>query len=398
LPVCSVDKWIILTYNTHMAKTTEIKRLNPKGAETKYVGFEPEWKFQPTAENRVSAFANAFQWYNYHYGKKDAKEMLCHYLEHNHRSKDAKLMRGIPDSQIRVTPAWVCRMTLLGLELTEHEQCNIDEQISTMLKAKQEIKKAQAEVDSDAAVARLTIQDHLREKVSECCGEMEAMFDDFIVAGAKMSADFSPIKLMRGINISPNMISTVSRVWELRLAEFNEVLEGEDEQLVEGYSHLSKIQLKQCVKFCETVINDCNSYVQIKKVERKPRAKKAVSPEKLTRKFKFMKEFDELKLKSDPVVKLVGASEAWLYDTGKRKLIHVMADSHIGTFTVKGSAIVGFDALTTVQKTLRKPAEQIKAVMSGGKPAMRKEFGAIKATETKFNGRGNDNLIILKAW
>ena len=398
MPICSVDKRTILTYNTHMAKTNEIKRLNPKGAETKYVGFEPEWKFQPTAENRISAFANAFQWYNYHYGKKDAKEMLCHYLEHNHRAKDAKLMRGIPDSQIRVTPAWVCRMTLLGLELTEHEQCNIDEQISTMLKVKQEIKKAQADVDSDAAVARLTIQDHLREKVSECCGEMEAMFDDFIVAGAKMSADFSPIKLMRGMNISPNMIGTVSRVWELRQAEFNEVLEGKDEQLVEGYSHLSKIQLKQCVKFCETVINDCNSYVQIKKVERKPRAKKAVSPEKLTRKFKFMKEFDELKLKSDPVVKLVGASEAWLYDTSKRKLIHVLADSHIGTFTVKGSAIVGFDALTTVQKTLRKPAEQIKAVMSGGKPAMRKEFGAIKATETKFNGRGNDNLIILKAW
>jgi hypothetical protein len=75
-----------------------------------------------------------------------------------------------------------------------------------------------------------------------------------------------------------------------------------------------------------------------------------------------------------------------------------MADSHIGTFTVKGSAIVGFDTLATVQKTLRKPAEQIKAVISGGKPAARKAFGEIKATETKFNGRGNDNLIILWAW
>lgn len=224
------------------------------------------------------------------------------------------------------------------------------------------------------------------------------MFDDFVVSGAKMSADFKPIALMRGMNVSPNMINTVSKVWELRLAEFNEVLEGEDADLVEGYSHLNKNQLKQCVKFCETVINDCNSYVQLKKVERKPRAKKAVSPEKLTRKFKFLKEFDELKLKSDPVVKLVGASEAWLYDTAKRKLIHVMADSHIGTFTVKGSAIVGFDALTTVQKTLRKPAEQLKLVMSGSKPAMRKEFTALKATETKYNGRGNENLIILKAW
>lgn len=381
-----------------MAKSNEIKRLNPKGAETKYVGFEPEWRTQPTSENRISSLANAFQWYNYHYGKKDAKDMLCHYLEHNHRPKDAKLMRGIPDSQIRVTPAWVCRMTLLGLELTEHEQCIVDDQISAMLKAKQEIKKDKEEVEAESAVARLTIQDHLREKVSECCGELEGMFDDFVVAGAKMSADFKPIALMRGMNISPNMIGTVSKVWELRLAEFNEVLTGEDADLVEGYSHLSKNQLKQCVKFCETVINDCNSYVQLKKVERKPRAKKAVSPEKLTRKFKFLREFDELKLKSEPVTKLVNASEAWLYDTAKRKLIHVMADSHIGTFTVKGSAIVGFDAQTTVQKTLRKPAEQIKSVIGGGKPAARKAFGEIKATETKYNGRGNENLIILWAW
>ena len=379
-----------------MAKN-EIKRLNPKGAETKYIGFEPEWKFQPTTETRVSAFAAAFKWYNYHYGKKDAKEMLCHYLEHNGRKADAKKMRGIQDSQIRITPAWVCRMTLIGLDLLEHEQCIIDEQISEMLKSKQEVRKSQEEKDDDTAVQKLTIQDHLREKVSECCGELEGMFDDFVVAGAKMSADFSPIKLMRGLNISPNMVGTVSAVWDLRLKEFNEVLEGEDADLVEGYSHLTKNQLKQCVKFCETVINDCNSYVQLKKVERKPRAKKAVSPEKLTRKFKFLKEFDELGLKSESVAKLVGASEAWLYDTAKRKLIHIMADSHIGTFTVKGSAIVGFDALATVQKTLRKPAEQIKSVM-GSKPVARKEFEAIKSTETKFTGRGNENLIILKAW
>ena len=381
-----------------MAKSNEIKRLNPKGAETKYVGFEPEWKFQPTEENRVSSFANAFQWYNYHYGKKDAKDMLCHYLEHNHRPKDAKLMRGIPDSQIRVTPAWVCRMTLLGLVLNDHEQSIVDEQISQMLKAKQEIRRAQADVDADTAVAKLTIQDHLREKISECCGELEGMFDDFIVAGAKMSADFKPIALMRGMNISPNMVGTVSAVWELRLAEFNEVLEGIDADLVEGYSHLTRLQLRNCVKFCETVINDCNSYVQLKKVERKPRAKKAVSPERQSVKFKYLKEFTELGLKSENPAKLVNSSEAWLYDTAKRRLIHVMADSHVGTFTVKGSAIVGFDALTTVQKTLRKPQEQLKMIMTAGKPQARREFSNIKATEVKFNGRGNPNLIILRAW
>jgi uncharacterized protein (DUF433 family) len=381
-----------------MAKNeTTIKRLNPKGAETKYVGFEPEWRIQPDETNRISAFANAFQWYNYHYGKKDAKDMIAMYLEINHRKADAKLIRGIPDSQIRVTPAWVCRMSVMGLVLNEHEQCVLDEQISLMLKTKQEIKKAAA-TDEETAQVKLTIQDHLREKASECAGELEGMFDDFIVAGAKMSADFKPIALIRGMNISPQMIPNITRVWDLRLQEFNEVLEGSDEQLVEGYSHLSKAQLKQCVKFCETVLADCSSYISIKKVERKPRAKKAVSPERQSSKFKYLKEFTELNLKSENPAKLVGASEAWLYDTAKRKLIHVMADAHLGTFTVKGSAIIAFDAMTTVQKTLRKPAEQIKAVMSGGKPAMRKSFGDIKSTETKFTGRGNENIIILKAW
>ena len=383
---------------TSMAKSNEIKRLNPKGAETKYIGFEPEWKVQPTEENRVSSLANAFHWYNYHYGKKDAKDMLCHYLEHNGRTKDARTMRGIPDSQIRLTPAWVCRMTLIGLILKEHEQENINEQLNDMLQSKQEIKRAQADVDADAAVARLTIQDHLREKVSECCGELEAMFDDFIDAGAKMSADYKPLMLMRGMNISPNMISTVSRVWELRLAEFTEVLEGQDPQLVEGYSHLTKIQLRNCVKFCETVINDCNSYVQLKKVERKPRAKKAVSPEKKAAKFKICAEFAELKLKSLPAAQLVDKSEAWVYDTKKRKLIHIVADEYAKVFTIKNNSVIGFSKIETVQKTLRKPAETVKLLSAAGKPAARKIFKDLTTTETVWNARGTENLVILRAW
>ena len=123
-----------------------------------------------------------------------------------------------------------------------------------------------------------------------------------------------------------------------------------------------------------------------------------MSPERTAMKFKYLKEFAELGLKSASPVSLVGATEAFLYDTTKRKLIHVTADSHAGTFTIKGASLLAFDALATVQKTLRKPKEQIKAIMSVGKPAARKAFKDIKATEIKWNGRSNDNLVILKAW
>jgi hypothetical protein len=70
----------------------------------------------------------------------------------------------------------------------------------------------------------------------------------------------------------------------------------------------------------------------------------------------------------------------------------------LGTFSVKGSAVIGFDPAQTVQKTLRKPAEQLKEITSVGKPAARKAFKDIKSTEVKWNGRGNENLIILKCY
>ena len=381
------------------------KPLHIRSADTKYMGDEPAWKFQPEADRRVSSLANAFNWYNYYLGKKEVKEFVADWLD-RHEDKNAKLFRSVPEQSIPSTMGWLCRMNTMGLDLTEHELLYIENHVSELLSKNKPAKKlsAQAQASADAKAeqqaetVRITIQDRLREKVSECAGEIDGLFDDFVTAGAKMSADYKPITLIRGMNIAPQMVNTIVDDWKKRVAEFEEVLEGKDAQLVEGYSPWTKTQIKNFVKFAEQVIADCGNYVQIKKVERKPRAKKAVSPEKLASKFKFLKEFAELKLKSEAPAKLVGASEAWLYDTKKRKLIHVVADTHAGTVSVKSSSIVGMDTVQSQQKTLRKPAEQLKALLAGGKPASRKYFKDIKSTETKYNGRGNENLIILKAY
>jgi hypothetical protein len=194
------------------------------------------------------------------------------------------------------------------------------------------------------------------------------------------------------------MISVISHHWKARLEEFEQAVEGKDSQLVEAYNFLTKIQLRNCVKFCEAVINDCGAYVQIKKVERKPRKVKSVPPEKRAAKFKVLMEFAELKLKGLPAASLVDKAEAWLYDTKKRKLIHLVADSHTQAFTVKSNSIIGFSTIETMQKTVRKPADVVKAVQAAGKPAARKIYKDLTTTETPFNGRGTENLVVLKAW
>ena len=381
-----------------VAKTVHkpLKSMTPKSQDAGY-GPEPQWKEQPPEDQRTSAMTRMFNWYNYHYGKKEAKDCIVDWLARNDRTQEAKEFNRIPEAAVhKIGIGWVCRANLLGLALTDAEVATINAAIADYIAAGKSVKEV-VEV-AEVAQIRPNIQDRLREKMSEAAGELEGMYDEMIRAGGKMSADYKPISLLRSLNVAPQLIGTVKQVWERRLEELQAVAAGKDADLVEGYAHYGKLQVRNFIKFAEQVIADCGSYVQIKKSEKKPRAKKAVPPEKVVARFKYAREFAELKLKSESATKLVGASEAWLYDSAKRKLIHVVADTHLGTFTVKGSAIVGFDPATTVQKTLRKPAEQIKSITSVGKPAARKAFKEIKATEVKFNGRGNDNLIILKTY
>jgi hypothetical protein len=377
-----------------MSTTSKIKLLNPRSSDTNILGMEPTWQVQPT-EYRASRLSKAFSWYNYFYGKKDARDMIVNYLEAHDRRADVRLLKGIPDSAIRLTTGWLCRMSMVGLELHDAEQLKLQNQLREILDSKQ---NELTEVTEEPAVAKPNIQDRLREKASECNGELDGMFDEFMLSGAKLTADFKPVSIMRGLNVAPQMISQIADNWKRKLTEFETVAEGKDAQLVEAYSHLSKIQLRNVIKFCEAVVNDCGAYVQIKKVERKPRKVKAVPPEKRAAKFKILAEFAELKLKSQPAASLVDKSEAWLYDSKKRKLIHLVADSHTQAFTVKNNSIIGFSTVETVQKTLRKPAEQLKGIVGAGKPAARKAFKDIKATETAWNARGTENLIILKSW
>ena len=376
-------------------KTLSFKPLNPRSPDTKYVGLEPTWAVQPT-EERFTALTRAFNWYNYFYGKKEAKEFACNYLDVHERTKDAKKLRALPDSQMRLTTGWLARMSLMGLQLDEHEQIKLDNLLKELLDIKQQAQEA-VPVEEDTA-PKVTIQDRLRDKVGECIGELEGLFDEFIVNGAKLNADYKPVSLMRSMNIAPQMVSMIRDRWAKKLVEFEDAVTGKDADLVKAYDYMNKNQLKQCVKFCELVLSDCGSYVQIKKVERKPRKVKPVSPEKKAAKFKICADFPELKLKSLPAAQLVDKSEAWLYDSKKRKLIHLVADEYAKVFTVKNNSVIGFSTVETVQKTLRKPAEQLKAITGVGKPAARKYFKDIKATETAWNARGTENLIVLKVW
>ena len=262
-------------------------------------------------------------------------------------------------------------------------------------------------------VVRKTIQENMRDKTLDIEGAVHDLIDEFVNGGYKDPDKFSLMKLLRSEGCPPQTIDIIADPLKAQLNEINELmtpltkkqLEKMSElekdlvaQLEEGYSHLGKLQIRSLQKFLERAVGECASYVQVKKADRQPRPAKAKTPAQLTRKFKYLKKFEELGLTSISSEKMVGGTEAWLYNTKTRKLIYVIADEVIQTYNIKSNSVIGFDPNKSVQKTLRKPAEQIKELMNGGKPNNRKQFASIKSTEIKYNGRGNEHVVILKAW
>lgn len=376
-----------------LPKAAQPKPLQPKTGETHLTGNEPLWSVQPTPDLRQMALTRALAWYNYYCDSKDARKFVIDWLTRDDQlSRLARDMGRVPERHVGTTVGWLCRMSMMGLELNERERLFVSDRIHRLILEHQETEVA----DKPRAVDRPNIQDHLRTKMREVAGELEGIFDDMLQTNSRFDTVPRAVNLLRERNISPQMVGEISDHWQQVRDEIQEVMSGHDQELQEAYRSFSKITLRNMVRFADQVIADCASYVQLKKVERKPRKKKPVIPEKVTARFKYLREFAELGLKSVSVTDLVNGQEAWLYDTKRRKLIYVVHEDLAGSFTVKGSALVGIDATKSVRKTLRKPKEQLKALMAVGAPAARKVFKEIRSTETQFNGRGNEHMIILR--
>ena len=387
--------------------TTAVRALDPKDPDTKYMGTEPLFALQPDPDLRKSALMRALSWYSRFYGRKDAKDLLVQYLDLTGHKEEAKTMKKVDESELMMSWCWMARLKLRGLVLTEHEEMVLESEIGRLLKSvyKPEIKISQTSISKQTEekepVNRPSVQEIMKEKAREAAGELEGLFDTYITSGVPTKHTLRPIDEVAKKNVLPQHISILTEVWKKKLDEFEAVLEGKDAQLVQGYNHLTKTQIKNIVKFIELVLNDLNSYISVKKAAKAPRARKAVPVEKQVSKLKFLKEFKDTATKLDLVslhpVKLHGASEAWVYDTAKRKLHHYIADEYSKTFTVKGNTLLGFDTAKSEIKTLRKPNEQIKEIM-GSKPAARKYFESIKSVGVQPNGRFNENMIILRAF
>ena len=207
---------------------------------------------------------------------------------------------------------------------------------------------------------------------------------------------FKVLNLLKGKDAKAAHARVIRDFYAKNLAELEELASGDaDEQLREAYSYCSKKQIRKLIDFYNEVNSACTMLMQESKVNRKPRAKKVVSADKVVAKLKYKKTDEPLKLVSINPADIISSKELWVYNTKTRKLgKYVAAD--FSELSVKGTSIIGFNETFSVQKTLRKPVDQLKDFKAAGKVVLRKFLEDIKATDTKMNGRINEETVLLK--
>ena len=344
---------------------------------------------------------------HYDLERKDCGTKVKEYIKKNFPKDVLTKINRLPDWKLDMHSHWATTAHLLEVNpdlVPDAYKTGIVKWIETLALEGAALTAKKEETDGEEKPKKVVnIQEIMREKADEALGDIEALFDEFI--DAKCPKDFSVDQKVVGAlttrNVLPQHMATAIKRYQRLLDEHLEVQEGKDDQLNEGYSHYSKMQIRYTIKFIEDVIAAMNGYIGLKQAAKKPRAKKAVPVERVVAKLKHCKSFKDDALKLELVglspVKLHESTEAWVYDTAKRKMHHYVADDYSKCLMVKGNTIIGFDKKESGVKTLRKPVEQIKALM-GSKPAARKYFKEIKAVEAVPNGRFNTGMIILKAF
>lgn len=377
-----------------------------------YVTTEPDWKtlkLVTDKEEQVKAFRSCEYFARTEVSKTKGLPIVKDWLK-NHTGwtpEEVKIILANPDwtfsSCISTIFVWQ-KLGYMPDHLREHYEKRKNEE--WLPRGKKALEEKVEKIEQKLAKPVISIQERMKEQVSDLCGNIEGFLDE-MVDGSKTIKDFDPYKMMMSYQpeIKGPHAKIIKEEFAAQHAEALEVLEWKDEELKEAYSHFDAKMRKAFVQYYETINTACDTIIATKATTRKARKPKARSKEAIVKKLKYAVNFPELGLASLHPTDIVYANEVWIYNTKTRK-IGVYRAKNIdpknmqrpGTgIMVKGTTLQDYDEDTSIQKTLRKPAEMIKG-FDAGKMKCKKSFEELTTTPTKMNGRFNEHTIILRTF
>lgn len=365
----------------------------------------PKWDGHETmsTDEFYLHFRRSMDYYRVEFSARDLKPKVINWMGVNGFPKDQiKKFKDTKDFRCNGTMCGIAANLLRGMPPS---RADFNEGRSTEQWLRDSIQKVLEEGGLDVApeiieekenTVVISIQDRVKEATFGMTEEIEDALESFSTDPELFDPKaFKVLNLLKGKQAKAAHARIIRDFYKRQYNEYIELQEGRCDQLKEAYSHITKAQVKKIVAFYNEILSACDMLMQEAKINRKPRAKKSKPVEKIVEKLKYAKANEPLKLVSISPADIVGAKELWVFNIKTRKLGKYVT-SEFGELGVKGTSIIGFDENRSVQKTLRKPEEQLKEFKSAGKVVLRKFLEDIKAVDIKLNGRINEETILLK--
>lgn len=371
----------------------------------------PKWDGADTWDGPkfCSAFREAMNYYNLNHTGKDLKPKVIDWMSRNDYSKDDIAdFKRTKDWRCQITLGAIATCLLRGMPAT-HPGFNHGRDTTEWMR--KEIERILHEGQNDdppvqdtkknkVDVPVISIQDRIRDQAGAYSEEIDAAIDRFIMDPNTFDPkEFKMVNLLRQKGTKAAQARYIKSFYEPSFNELMLLSSGKaDDQLKEGYRHHPRKNVKKLIEFFESIIAACDQIAAEAKVLKKPRAKKVKPAEDQVKKLKFKVSDDKLSITSVPPAQLVKAQGAVVYNTKTRKIGYYIAINSEG-LAVKGSGLTNYTN-KSVQKTLRKPAEQLKEFKELN---TQKRFETwfsknVKTTETDLNGRFSLDVIILKVF
>jgi hypothetical protein len=366
----------------------------------------PKWHGQEswTTDQFLKFFKESMDYYRLEFNGRDLKPEVINWMAQNDYSKDQiKAFKDTKDYRSTTTMGSIAANLTRGMPEVRADFNDgrntgdwLRTEIAKVLKEGAEDIKPEIEAETKSLLPQISIQDRLREAAARMAEEIEEAIENFQTDPESFDPKaFKVLNLLKGKQAKAAHARIIKEFYKANYDEITEALEGKCDQLKEGYSHLSKKQLKNIQSFYNEVLSACDMLAQEAKINKKPRVKKSVPAEKLVAKMKYAKTNEPLKLVSVNPADIIGSKELWIFNVKTRKLGKYVAAEY-QELSVKGTSIINFDEKNSVQKTLRKPEEQLKEFKAAGKVALRRFLEDIKAVDIKLNGRINEDTVLLK--
>ena len=358
-----------------------------------------------TADQFLRHWHDAMNYYRLEFSGKDLKPAVIKWMTSIEcAEEDIVAFKKTKDNRVNITMGAIASCLLRGMPAVRAD-FNKGRDTAAWLRGVivETIENGKNDKDDNEVVEvkSVGVQPSIQDRVRETAYKMTEEIEDAIDGFQKDPEAFDPkafkmLNLLKGKEVKAAHARIIKTFYSRDLAELEELASGKaDEQLREAYSHRSKKQIKNLIAFYQEIMMACDMLAQEAKVNRAPRKAKAVPKEKLIAKLKFKKTDEPLKLVSINPIDIIGAGELWIFNIKTRKLGRYVA-TEFNTLNVKGTTIINFDEFKSIQKTIRKPEEKLKEFKLANKVALRKFLDEINATDTKMNGRINEETILLK--